>query len=176
MGGGQILQIALLLFQSADLLRETGLAALSRLDSLNVNLPVGLQTNATARNGRCRKDTLGVTAMDDHTACLADHLGDIAHDMLLSVAARVFGDLTDARCPQFHLSAIGGGLQSQLCTPQDNGGSAIEQHAIVIDVADDNLGGGDDEPLVIPQIASFHKAVVEIIGYPLYLGLAFPDL
>ena len=82
--------------------------------------------------------------------------------MLVAIDTGILGYLFNDRCTHVNLSQVAGTLHADIVALDDHFRVGVRvQHTSQVDVADDNLGGGEDDALVIAD--QFAHRLVEVI-------------
>ena len=96
--------------------------------------------------------------------------------MLAAVSAGIFGNLTDAGCPEIQTSTLTGSFDSYLSTTYDDLRTSGKEGTTAIHITDDDLRCRQHQPLGITHIAAFLQLCHHVEFHLLHLSLALADL
>ena len=96
--------------------------------------------------------------------------------MLATIGAGVFGNLSDAGCPELQASSLSGALDTHLGTADDDLRASGKEGTAAVHIADDDLGCRQHQPLAITHIAALLQLCHHVEFHLLHFRLALPDL
>ena len=148
-----------------DLFLDPRFEAVEALGSRDIHLGVGIDADASFRDAVDSGEGtvfLHAVALDGDIGCLGDETGDVADDVLVAIDAGILGYLFNDGCTHVNFSQAAGTLQADVVAFDDHTRLCIGvQHASQVDVTDDNLGGGEDDALIIADHCA--RRLVEVI-------------
>ena len=172
------LKVAALLVKHFQRVFYLLLALFSRDGSLDVQLTVGMNTDAAVArvSWHLRECIGGIAAVEHDRAGLRDDLRRAAHHVLAPVDTGINGLLLDKRCTGDDTAALAGSLECQTMASDDDRACLVYQRAALIHIADDNLRRREhDAPFVADNVPTV-KAAEDIILDLLHLCLLLVHL
>ena len=177
LGVGELLQVALLLLQLRQLGFNAGLMVHAGYAGLEVERSVGMDMDAAlAQQGRNGGEgILRIVALQaDGTGLLRDGRLGVDH-ILHTVGTGIDSRLHNVGGTTHDGTRLAGTFEIDVGTADDDMSTRL-QVAALIDIADDDLGGGEDDALLVADILAGVQTVEDVALHLLNLYLLLMNL